>query len=71
MSPSTKEKPKAPASKRADRSSFADRSGNATPAMRQFLEIKSRHPDALLFFQLGDFFEMFYEDAQVGAKVLE
>jgi len=39
--------------------------------MRQFLEIKSRHPDALLFFQMGDFFEMFFEDARVGAKVLE
>ncbi|MEE9256940.1 MAG: DNA mismatch repair protein MutS [bacterium] len=39
--------------------------------MRQFLEIKSRLPDAILFFQMGDFFEMFYEDARVAAKALE
>lgn len=45
--------------------------GKTSPAMRQFLEIKGRHPDAILFFQMGDFFEMFFEDALVGAKVLE
>ena len=45
--------------------------GSNSPAMRQFLEIKSRHPDSLLLFQMGDFFEMFFEDALVGAKVLE
>ncbi|MDP6279907.1 MAG: DNA mismatch repair protein MutS, partial [Nitrospinota bacterium] len=39
--------------------------------MRQFLEIKSRHPDVILFFQMGDFFEMFYEDAHIAAKELE
>ena len=39
--------------------------------MRQYLEMKRRYPDAMLFFQLGDFFEMFYEDAKLGAKVLE
>lgn len=76
MSPSTKEKPEAlsprtPASECPANSAKGGRSENATPAMRQFLEIKSRHPDSLLFFQLGDFFEMFYEDALVGAKVLE
>ena len=42
-----------------------------SPAMRQYLEMKRRYPDAMLFFQLGDFFEMFYEDAKLGAKVLE
>ena len=42
-----------------------------SPAMRQYLEMKRRYPDAILFFQLGDFFEMFYEDAKLGAKVLE
>ncbi len=39
--------------------------------MRQYLEMKRRYPDAMLFFQLGDFFEMFYEDAKLGAKILE
>ena len=47
------------------------RTGKATPAMRQYLEMKARHPDALLFFQMGDFYEMFYEDAREAAKALE
>ena len=32
----------------------------ATPAMRQYLEAKRQHPDALLFFRMGDFYELFY-----------
>lgn len=35
-----------------------------TPMMRQYLEIKERHPDCILFFRLGDFYEMFDEDAR-------
>lgn len=42
-----------------------------TPMMRQYREIKARHPDALLFFRLGDFYEMFFEDAHTGARELE
>ncbi|ACA59094.1 DNA mismatch repair protein MutS [Candidatus Desulforudis audaxviator MP104C] len=42
-----------------------------TPMMRQYREIKSRYPDAILFFQMGDFFEMFFEDAEKAAPVLE
>ena len=34
-----------------------------TPAMKQFAEIKSKHPDGILFFRMGDFYEMFMEDA--------
>ena len=34
-----------------------------TPVMRQFLRAKGAHPDAIVFFRLGDFYEMFYEDA--------
>ncbi len=41
-----------------------------TPLIQQFLDIKSRHPDALLFFQVGDFYEMFFEDAEEGARLL-
>lgn len=41
-----------------------------TPLMQQYREIKSRHRDAILFFRMGDFYEMFFEDAQIGAKVL-
>jgi len=42
-----------------------------TPMMRQYLEIKSRYPDAILFFRLGDFYEMFMEDAVTAAKILD
>jgi DNA mismatch repair protein MutS len=44
---------------------------SATPMMRQYLEIKSRHPDAILFFRLGDFYEMFLDDAVTASKVLD
>ncbi|MDO3376701.1 DNA mismatch repair protein MutS [Geoalkalibacter halelectricus] len=43
---------------------------NNTPMMRQYLEIKSQHPDAILFFRLGDFYEMFMEDAVTASRVL-
>jgi len=42
-----------------------------TPMMRQYSRAKAEHPDALVLFRLGDFYEMFQEDAQVGARVLE
>ncbi|MBP1635462.1 MAG: mismatch repair protein mutS [Acidobacteria bacterium] len=43
----------------------------ATPAMRQYLDAKRQYPDAIVFFRMGDFYEMFYEDALVGARALE
>ena len=43
---------------------------NATPLMQQYQEIKARHRDAILFFRMGDFFEMFYEDAEIASRVL-
>jgi DNA mismatch repair protein MutS len=42
-----------------------------TPLMQQWREIKARHPDALLFFRVGDFYEMFFEDAEEGARLLD
>ena len=42
-----------------------------TPMMRQFNAIKKEHPDKLLFYRMGDFYEMFGDDAIVGAKVLQ
>jgi DNA mismatch repair protein MutS len=42
-----------------------------TPMIKQYLQIKSQYPDALLFFRLGDFYEMFFEDAQVASKELD
>lgn len=41
-----------------------------TPMMRQYLEIKEQHPDAILFYRLGDFYEMFFDDAVTASKVL-
>lgn len=41
-----------------------------TPMLRQFLEIKSGYPDSILFFRMGDFYEMFLEDAKVASKIL-
>src|ERR1700675_2461480 len=43
----------------------------STPLMRQYSAIKKEHPSALLFFRLGDFYELFFEDAIVAAKELE
>ncbi len=43
----------------------------STPVMRQYSAIKERHPNALLLFRLGDFYELFFEDAIVAAKELE
>ena len=44
---------------------------NLTPMLRQYHELKKQHPGTLLFFRLGDFYELFYEDAQTGARELE
>jgi DNA mismatch repair protein MutS len=41
-----------------------------TPLLQQYREIKSRHPGAILFFRMGDFYEMFFDDAQLGARLL-
>jgi DNA mismatch repair protein MutS len=46
-------------------------SSAATPAMRQYLDAKQQHRDAILFFRMGDFYEMFYEDALVASRALE
>jgi DNA mismatch repair protein MutS len=42
-----------------------------TPMMAQYLEIKARHPDALLFYRMGDFYEMFFRDAELAAAALD
>jgi DNA mismatch repair protein MutS len=47
------------------------RDSSATPMMEQYLRIKKNHQDALLFFRLGDFYELFYEDAKIGSSVME
>ncbi|MDO4570344.1 MAG: DNA mismatch repair protein MutS [Planctomycetia bacterium] len=47
-----------------------DSSLKTTPMMRQFMEAKKAYPDALLLFRMGDFYEMFNEDARTAARVL-
>ncbi len=46
------------------------RSALATPMMRQYLELKAQHPDALLLYRMGDFYELFLEDAELAAPLL-
>ena len=47
------------------------KSDGVTPMMVQFLEIKSRHPDSILFYRMGDFYELFFEDAVQAAQALD
>ena len=41
-----------------------------TPLLRQYLDIKQQYNDCLIFFRLGDFYELFFEDAEIAAKTL-
>lgn len=50
---------------------MARRSPSDTPLMKQFLQVKEQHPTGILFFRMGDFYEMFFEDAVVAAKALD
>ncbi|MBD3299863.1 MAG: DNA mismatch repair protein MutS, partial [Candidatus Moranbacteria bacterium] len=42
-----------------------------TPMMKQYQEIKEKYSDCLLFFRLGDFYELFLEDAKIGSEILD
>src|SRR5205823_6819037 len=44
---------------------------NTTPMVRQYQELKSQHPGTLLFFRLGDFYDLFFDDAIIGARELQ
>jgi DNA mismatch repair protein MutS len=44
--------------------------GRVTPMMEQYVEIKTANPDCLLFYRMGDFYEMFFEDAEVASRAL-
>ncbi len=45
-------------------------SGGATPMMEQFIEIKAANPDSLLFYRMGDFYELFFDDAEKASRAL-
>ena len=48
----------------------AEGAGRATPVMEQYIEIKAANPDCLLFYRMGDFYELFFDDAEVAARTL-
>jgi DNA mismatch repair protein MutS len=48
----------------------AENAGRATPVMEQYIEIKAANPDCLLFYRMGDFYELFFEDAEIAARAL-
>ncbi|RUO21565.1 DNA mismatch repair protein MutS [Aliidiomarina haloalkalitolerans] len=50
---------------------MADSATSHTPMMQQYLAIKAQHPDILLFYRMGDFYELFYDDAERAADLLD
>src|ERR1700704_353419 len=48
----------------------AEASARPTPMMEQYIEIKAANPDCLLFYRMGDFYEMFFEDAETASRAL-
>jgi DNA mismatch repair protein MutS len=50
---------------------LAARAAGATPMFQQYFEVKTQHPDALLFYRMGDFYELFFEDAVAAARALD
>src|SRR4029450_5125875 len=48
----------------------AEAMARVTPMMEQFLEIKAGHPGLLLFYRMGDFYDLFFEDAEIASKTL-
>ena len=44
---------------------------NLTPMMQQYFEVKDQYNDCILLYRLGDFYEMFFDDAVIASKVLE
>lgn len=51
--------------------SAAKAAGATTPMLKQYHELKAKHQNCILFFRLGDFYEMFYDDAKVASKALD
>ena len=42
-----------------------------TPMMQQYLRLKAQHPEILMFYRMGDFYELFYDDAEKGSRLLD
>jgi len=56
--------------KTSDQNDSIDKDDLTTPLMRQYLAVKAQHKDAMLFFRMGDFYEMFFDDAKTASEVL-
>ena len=54
----------------AEARSASDTTGHVTPVMAQYIEIKAANPDCLLFYRMGDFYELFFADAEVASRAL-
>ena len=54
----------------SDAAPSSETSARVTPMMEQYLEIKAAHPGLLLFYRMGDFYELFFEDAEIASKAL-
>src|SRR6201992_1622692 len=54
----------------SDAAQPAEAAARVTPMMEQYLEIKAAHPGLLLFYRMGDFYELFFEDAEIASKTL-
>ncbi len=52
------------------RPAAADGDGKPSPSMAQYIEIKAANPDSLLFYRMGDFYELFFEDAEIASRTL-
>src|SRR3954462_3944385 len=48
-----------------------DAASQHTPMMQQYLRLKAQYPDVLLFYRMGDFYELFYDDARHAARLLD
>jgi len=62
--------PSAPSEANAPAVSARDENQRATPMMAQYFEIKAANPDCLLFYRMGDFYELFFEDAEIASRAL-
>ena len=60
-----------PTTKDAGRGNGKSATKPVTPMMRQYLEIKADYQDALLFYRMGDFYELFFDDAKLAAEALD
>src|ERR1700686_932413 len=54
----------------SDEPGSAPEAGRITPMMEQYIEIKAANPDCLLFYRMGDFYELFFDDAEVASRGL-